>query len=551
MQRRIKTLYFFFHFTIYYKLNLDFYSYKTIYKIFISFKSILETMFSNKEDFLKKVKSRSLMPKLIQVPNLDNAISLESTDGKIISPFKNITKLSFAQRDKYIYELGWFLQHEYGDIFKNEWCYYKTFVDHSINYFTLENEKCTPEEKWENINTYNLYKDGFFYDLHVFAMKLMPKLFDRIIDLINEQVARTYIKRELILFINEEFIFDLIKDDISEYFFVNPSLSSYVYDNEKKLYFYNQSLSETLISLQTFLEPFITRIVVLSTYMNNMYNQMILDIVLNNIKSRAIQKKVVNLFVKRELINFNNSKQYEIAYKNCVMNLKNAELRLRNHNDYYTTTIINTYLKNYVDTPDFIMTIFGNDKDKLKSIQKTLGSLFIGNSYNKFIVFYGPNDYYKNILIHALKSIFNDYQLNIEMRSFFSEKKLKSIIEKFNFEYKKFIVLNNVPINDFLEDQGRLFHLINDKPYKFIMTTKCEITNLNLRIIQKNMTKILFRNRHKHETIKENLINRDYLFTWLVNGAIEFIKEEECNKQIEIELLSTSKYFNIIPFNNF
>lgn len=131
---------------------------------------------------------------LISTPSLELNVN-----DKLYTPFPNDNSLSFAQRDKYINELGYFLKKNYNDRFKSVWCCFQEQAN--------ANNNIDWNDEWENLN-YDC--SGFNLDVHEFALKVMSKIFPKFVEAYNKQQTEEEIKG----LISCAIVFDIIKDDI-------------------------------------------------------------------------------------------------------------------------------------------------------------------------------------------------------------------------------------------------------------------------------------------------------------------------------------------------
>lgn len=507
---------------------------------------------NNKEpsnDINKRINNFFKQPKLFLVPNLQEPIKIE-IGNKIVSPFENLIHLSFAQRDRYIYELGWFLKKNYGDVFKDDWCYFKYETDkHSLG------EDIDVEEIWDNIDPNNLYQDGFDLEIHSFALKLMSKIFLKITNLNNEHKPFYEIKNKIKQFTESHFIYHQIKDKILDKFLVDEDYTSYIYDEETKLFTFNSTLEKTIKSLKTFLTPFKKNIQKLSFYINNQYNSLTLSSLISNIEKLDVQKKILDIFKDKIRIKFNNNQQYEIAYKDKIFNLKDKTLRERTHLDYYTTTIDSIFLKNYNKVPKYIRSVFGDDEDELKKIQILLGSSFIGSALDHFILFYGEGSNSKSKLLSILKEILNGFQLNLDYEKYIRDKEIDSLMEKYNFEQKRIIAIDDLNINTFLKDESKFTRLLNNRRFNFISSINKRPTYSNIYALKRRLIELEFPftfvedpiNEREKELSQDLKINKDYIFTWLVKGAFMYIenkKERDNNDKLKSLILEAEQKYD-------
>lgn len=153
-------------------------------------------------------------------------IPIINTDSEIngINPFEK--DLSFCQRDKYKYELGYFLKKEYNNLFKEEWIRFKTISDKD----SITDHKKT----WDNIVPKYLFKD-LNLDLHLKTVEILSDVFSKIIDLINYGKPEYIINKKIKSLTGSFYIFNQIKKDFENKFFVDLDYSSYIYDEETKL----------------------------------------------------------------------------------------------------------------------------------------------------------------------------------------------------------------------------------------------------------------------------------------------------------------------------
>lgn len=458
-------------------------------------------------------------------------------DNKIICPFEHTSQLSFAQHDIYLYELAWFLKSEFIDLFKEDWCKLKNILDRKQFQNLPKDVKVLPAElRWDLLDPNDLYKEGFDFELHFFALKLMPKIFIKIVNLINDKVTKHEIKKEINFTIDADLIHSYIKNDINEIFFIKEDYSSYVYDTEEKLYIYNNSIEKTLNILKIFLEPIKCNIQRLKFYISEYYNRYILDTLLNNINCRKVNKKILDIIKNRNNFRFNNSISDEIAYKDKIINLKSGEQIPRMHRHHYTTTIKATYLKNYKHVPKYIRSIFGDDKEELLSIQITLGSLISTPILDQIVLFYGEGNNSKKTFIHALSYIFQDFQLSISYENFIN-KKMNEILD---LNQKRIVIIYDMNIYNFLEDYEKINSLISNRTYNLICVINKLPRNFDNFSIRRKLIKLNFpytfinqpKSKNEKELIPDLKVNPDLLFTWLINGCILNFKNK---KQIQIE----------------
>lgn len=225
---------------------------------------------------------------LILVPNKKNT-KIICYDNEFISPFENTIDLSFAQNDKYINIFGCFLQKKYGNLFKEDWCYFKKFTSETTN-DVLNVEKC-----WDSLEGIDKNNREFTFEIHFFALSVLPKLFSQIFILYNNNTPKYLIESKINFLINEHFIYNCIKKSINNHFFINSDYSSYVYDINTNLYTNNTSLDETLFTLKKFLHPIKSKIIWLSCYVDQEYNQIILRTFLYKITSREVQISILDI----------------------------------------------------------------------------------------------------------------------------------------------------------------------------------------------------------------------------------------------------------------
>lgn len=482
-----------------------------------------------------KFKPNNLMkePKLISIFNLKHPTKIEIKD-KIISPFKNIIDLSFAQRDKYIYELGWFLKKTYGDTFKDDWCYFKECVDKYTN----------GEQEWNKIDPNNLYQDDFNLDVHEFALKVMSKVFPKFKQVFNEYKPFYEIKNKIKYFTSCYSIYDLIENDIKNKFYVNENGTSYIYNEDTKLYIFNPTFEKTLTTLNFFLNNVKEKIEKLLFFISNEYNSLILNSFIFNINMFDTQKKIIDIIKKNnnKTIIFNNNEKYEIAYKDKILNLKDGTSKERTHFDYYTTSINCTYLKNYNQIPLYIRSIFGDDKDQLKEKQILLGSLFTGSALDYFIIFYGEGSNSKSKFLSTLKEIFNDFQLNLDYEKYIIKKDIDSLIETYDFDQKRIIAIDDLNTNTFLKDESRFTRLVNGRHFNFIATTNKITPHSDLYALKRRLIKIEFpycfvvdpKNENEKDINQDLKINKDFIFTWLVKWAQIYLNQKKEIKSVKL-----------------
>ncbi|QKE44450.1 hypothetical protein Yalta_175 [Yalta virus] len=496
--------------------------------------SVSEDETQPKHNLRNKLKANNSLikePKLVTIFNLEDPTKIE-IKKKTISPFKNNIDLSFAQRDKYIFELGWFLKKTYGDTFKDDWCYFKEQANKNIN----------GEDEWNTIDPDNLYQDNFDLDVHEFALKIMSKVFPKFKQLFNEYKPSYEIKNKIKYFTSYYTIYDLIKDNIENKFFINKDNTSYIYDEQTRLYTFNSNLDNTMKSLNTILESLKYKIEKLLLFVSYDYNLRILKSFIENIDCSTIQNKLFDVIKKNHIntIIFNNNKTGEIPFDKYVLNFKTQEIKERTYLDYYTTTVNANYLKNYNHIPEYIKSVFGKDKNKLKQIQTLLGSLITGCEQDKFVLFYGTGANSKSKLLYALKDILNDFQFNIDYEQYNKEKNSYELINKLGFEKKRIIGIDDIDYKTFLKDESYFRRLVTNNKFNFIGTTNVKpIVSDNIamkrRLIVLNFENVFIETperENEKQVIRDLNINYDFLFTWLVKGAIAYMETYKDHKKI-------------------
>lgn len=490
--------------------------------------------------------------KLILVSNLKYPTKIE-IGNKIISPFKNMVDLSFAQRDKYIYELGWFLKKNYGNTFKHDWCSYRFETKkHIKKYMNIEDGWGTIEEDWDTIDPNNLFQDDFDLETHEFILKVMSKVFSKFKQLFNEYKPFYEIKNKIKYFTSCYTIYDLIEDDVKNKFFVNDNDTSYIYNEETKLYEFNSTLEKTLKTLNSYLNIVKEKIEKLLFFISNEYNSLILNSFISNINSYTTQKKILDIIKKdNKKIIFNNNKIGEISFDKYVLNFKTQEIKERTHFNYYTTNVNANYLKNYNHVPEYIKSVFGKNKDILKQIQILLGSLITGCEQDKFVLFYGTGANSKSKLLYTLKEILNGFQFNIDYEQYNKEKNSDELINKLGFEQKRIIAIDDIDYKTFLKDESRFRRLLTNNKFNFIGTTNVKpIVSDNIamkrRLIILNFENVFVETPEKSnekQVIRDLNINYDFLFTWLVKGAIAYMETyKECKEISKIEIEAKREY---------
>lgn len=464
--------------------------------------------------------------KLVSISNLSSPTELK-LDDKTIIPFKNMSALSFAQRDKYIFELGWFLKHQYGDKFKSDWVYYRLQS-------APPNE---PVDIWEKINPQHLYIIDFNLDLHSFAMKLFSLVYPRFQRLYNENKDLKEIKKNIKHYTSETSIYALLEDEIKNIFFIKEDRTSYIFNQETKLYKFNSSFFQTLETLNVFINRLKSKINELQFFIDNEHNQLILTSFLKNLSSLSVKQKLIQLIKRKDEkeIVFNNQVPYEIAYKDRVLNLKDGTTRERTCFDYYLTSINQTYLRNYNKIPSYIRSIFGDNKDEIRDKQILLGSLFTGEPSDYFVLFYGKGGNSKTKFLLALKEIFNDFQLNMDYETYIIKKDVSELIATHKFEQKRLIAIDDLNPSTFLKDPTRFTRLVSSRHFNFIATVNEHIPHGDKDSIKRRLIEIEFPFKFVNNPIHPNEkglerrleINLDFLFTWLVKGTQLYFEQRK------------------------
>lgn len=474
-------------------------------------------------------------PLLIIIPRLKQFKQIEYQD-KIIEPFRDFSRLSFAQNDQYIYEIAYFLKNKFNNLFKDEWCLFKLMADNNKKRNVKETNKLSAEEEWNLIETH-AKEFTLDYELHLFALNILPLFFNQIIDYINCDWPRSKIIKKISFLATTDFFYNEIENK-NELFVLNKD-RSLMYNKDLKLYVYTYRLNESLMNIELILKPLTDKLDLLAKYISNTYNHLIIDTLLSIMNSYHFKKSLMEKF-KYNIKKFNNYRLYEISYKDKIMNFIDASLRDRNQTDYYTTTISATYMDNYLDIPKYIMSVFGNNKQDIKRIQRIIGSVLIGKSLNYFILFYGEGKNSKSTLVKFLKAIFNDFLISINFEVYLMHKP-KNLLKYFSLDNKRIVVIENINIKKFFDNKDKLEWMLKDQVFNVIVTSNAEPTTEEMGVFANQMLEIYFPFsfiiKPKFFTEKRRIpnlkIDMDELFTWIINGTKIFLKRKQIIDKIK------------------
>lgn len=454
-------------------------------------------------------------------------------------PFKY--NLSFLQRDRYIYEFGYLLKTKYPEL-EEQWRELKNLSDQYCNK--------DPCEGFDNIDV-KFIKGTLTLGLHLFAVNILSGPFEKLIDSLNRQKNDYYINNRIKSLTNEFYIYHKTKDIFKNKFLVDLDYSSYVYNERTKLYSFNKTKLQTIQSLKKYISVFKKEIESVYDYFDHPINIKIMDSILNNMESNTVLDAILDMIKKKIKFSFNNENKFEIAYQDKVLNLKFGTITERTCKHHFTTSVNARYLKKYNQVPEYIKSVFGNDKEILTEIQKLLGSLLTACVQDKFILFYGKGSNSKSKLLNVLEEILNGFHFNMNYQKYIREKDCDELIEKYNFKERRIISLDVIDCKTILKDESVFKRLLSNRPFNFIGTTN-EIPkikdniSLNRRLVILNFpyTFVNHPNEEKGEKkiIFDLEINHDFLFTWLVKGAFDFLisyTEDKKLSKVQLEAMKT------------
>lgn len=454
-----------------------------------------------------------------------------------INPFSD--NLSFLQKDKYYYEFSYMIKSKYPE-FKNEWLTLQKLINRENNTDIINKY----ETEWEKLNNHNIYGD-LTLNLHLKAVDLLSESFSKIYKLIYDKPEHI-IDITLNTHINDIFIYNKIKPLFQDKFFINKNYTSYLYNEETKLYNFNDR-DKTIIILKKFLAQLREETENLYKYFKFPVNLKILDLIIFLTLSDNTVKSILNLLKDKHDFTFNNEVEFEIPYQDKIFNLKDRCIIERSHLNHYTSTINATYLVYYNHHPQYIKSIFGTNKEVLNEIQIALGSLITGHPIQKIFLFLGNGSNSKTTLLETLKYIYNDlfFMINYD-----------ALKVPHNFNDYRLVSIKGIDYESFLEDNNVFKQLLQNRKYSLIFINNNKILSKKINI--NNQLTILkfpykFVNNVMHINEK-NIIynlktNTNYIFTWLIKGAMKYLErfgEVKLMSRLEIEAekVCDNQYFN-------
>lgn len=444
--------------------------------------------------------------------------------------FKDNNILLFLFEDIYLFEFGYFLKISYGDKYKNDY-------QNLLNYLRpgLENA----DKTWDRIQPDLLNRDltlaKHFKLINIIAPifnKLEESEFNNYRNLYN--IISTYFSQQYM----NEILLSLFKNKI----LINPNNSSYFYNDHTKLYEFYENKYETINQLRIELKMYIQEITRLQKYVNSDVNETILKVFIKKITDIQELDDVLGklkIDCKNKYV-MNNDSVEEIAYqKDLVLCLKSGKTRQRTSNDYYTNAVFNAqYLPDYNQVPEYISELF--HKDMIDSLQILLGMIISAEPEDYCIVFYGNGGNGKSVFLKQLKYMLGEFQKNIDYPNFIKQEP-NDTIHKYNLNNLRVVELEDIESN-FFKDGSKFKRMFNGRQFTIIATSnekpdlEKKPLSMTRRLLFVKFNKIFVREPKKNNElarITKFKTNLDYLFTWIVKGAIKYFNGENFNMLFE------------------